>query len=498
MINFDKRRDEGQGQNPNSPIAQSRQAPQTTALVFDEIALDDAGLGLGPSSDAGRRINDIAGWAIVVMIGLAPIPLASARPVFWMIWSMICLGGLALYMLAMMIAAPKRPMTVWRIWPVLVPALILPVVGLAQYVLGVSGLTSDLAGVTVPSGSIVPNATLMAVLRLAGLLALFVLAFEVATRAQRISAIAWGIFVVVLAHAIWSIIALVMLNDYVFWGEKFAYQGAATGTFVNRNSFASFLGMGLVVGICLVLAKAHRPHVRHPKGSGWLSEKAIELASLWAMVAIIFVALLLTQSRMGVLAGIAAALMSYIVMGLKYHDSTASVFARAAGFLLAASIVGAGGFGLALLERGVLSEADASLRTDLYVQVIQLIRDVPWMGTGLDSFSASYELVQAPPVSSAVTWELAHSTYLMWWTETGLLIGALPIMALLAASVLLVRVIRRRRTNYAVAVMGLAAILLVALHSLIDFSFEIQANAMLFALLLGLSLGKLRRKADGE
>jgi drug/metabolite transporter (DMT)-like permease len=86
----------------------------------------------------------------------------------------------------------------------------------------------------------------------------------------------------------------------------------------------------------------------------------------------------------------------------------------------------------------------------------------------------------------------------MWWTETGLLIGALPIMALLAASVLLVRVIRRRRTNYAVAVMGLAAILLVALHSLIDFSFEIQANAMLFALLLGLSRGKLRRKADGE
>jgi O-antigen ligase len=130
--------------------------------------------------------------------------------------------------------------------------------------------------------------------------------------------------------------------------------------------------------------------VRHSKRGGWFSEQKLELVALWAMVAIIFVALLLTQSRMGVLAGTTAAVVSYVVMGLKYHDRSAIVFARAAVFLLAVSIVGVSGFGLALLERGIFSEVDSTSRTDLYVQVIELIRNVPWMGTGLDSFSASY------------------------------------------------------------------------------------------------------------
>jgi hypothetical protein len=87
---------------------------------------------------------------------------------------------------------------------------------------------------------------------------------------------------------------------------------------------------------------------------------------------------------------------------------------------------------------------------------------------------------------------------LMWWSEAGLVLGVLPIVALGAAAVMLVRIILRRRTNYAIAVIGLGVILLVALHSLIDFSFEIQANAMLFAVLLGMSLGKLRRKTEAE
>jgi O-antigen ligase len=496
MINFDKKR--GEARPPQPEVGQTGLGAESSALVFDEIRLDDSETGAGPQSDAGRVVNDLTGWGLVALVAVAPIPLASARPVFWMIWSVLALLGLAVYMLAMAIAAPKRPMTIGQIWPVLVPALIMPFAGLVQFALATFGVTTEFAGLTVPFGTLVPDATLMAVLRMAGTIALFILAYEVATRAQRTSAMAWAIFVVVLAHAIWSIIALVMLNDYVFWGEKFAYQGVATGTFVNRNSFASFLGMGLVVGVCLVLAKAHRPHVRHPKGSGMFSEKSIELATLWAMVAIIYVALLLTQSRMGVFSATAAALLAYIVMGLKHHDSPATVLARAAGVLLAASIIGAGGFGLSLLERGVFAASDSTSRTDLYVQVIQMIRDMPLLGTGIDSFAASYEVVQAPPVNSSFTWDLSHSTYLMWWSEAGLVLGVLPIVALGAAAVMLVRIILRRRTNYAIAVIGLAILLLVALHSLIDFSFEIQANAMLFAVLLGLSLGKLRRKAEAE
>ena len=497
MIDFDKPRTG----RPDTLMAapkrpdRNRTAGPTNALVFDEVALEapqDVGIS---HTQTGRRINDVAAIALVALLALAPIPLASARPVFWMIWSVMALVALAVYMVAMAVAEPRRKMTIGQIWPVWLPLLILIGFGMVQYVLSQTGLTTELGGIEVPIGTLAPDATLLGVLRLCGLLALFVLAVEVSSRAQRVNAMGWAILWLVLLNAIWSIIALVMLDDYVFWGEKFAYQGVATGTFVNRNSFASFLGMGLVVGICLILARAHRPHVRHPGGSGLLSEKNIELGTLWALVAIIFVALLLTESRMGTVAGGVAGLFAYVVMGLKHHEQVSTVLLRAGVVVLVATMIAAGGFGIALLERGVLSSTDAEIRTDLYLQIADMIRNAPLLGSGLDSFMAGYEIVQAPPVSGDVTWRLAHSTYLTWWSEAGLLFGSLPIVSGLAAAVILVGMIRRRRTNYAVAVAGLATLLLLALHSIVDFSFEIQANVMFLAVILGLALGKLRRKA---
>lgn len=497
MINFDKPRSAAAHSGAKPTQGQSGHRAKRAPLVFDEITLPDDGGRDGANTDTGRAINDVTGWALIAIIALAPVPLASARPIFWMIWAALCLSGLALYMVAMAIAEPRRQIMVGRVWPVVMPALLIPLAGVVQYGLAAAGLTMEFAGQIVPAGTLAPEATLMAVFRLFGTIALFVLAFEVATRAQRVNAMAWGVFAVVLGHAIWSIIALVMLNDFVFWGEKFAYQGASTGTFVNRNSFASFLGMGLVVGICMIMAKAHRPHVRHPNGRGWLSEKNVELVTLWSLAGIIFVALVLTQSRMGLFSAGVAALVAYVAMGLKYHDSPLVVFARATALVVVAIVI-ASGFGLALLERTIFTVSAAEVRTDLYLQIIGMIRAMPLLGTGLDSFPASYELVQAPPVSGDVTWDLGHSTYLTWWSEMGLLIGTLPILALLAATVMVLRIIRRRSTNYAVAVCGLATIILVALHSLVDFSFEIQANTMLFAVLLGMALGQLRRKAGAE
>lgn len=492
MINFDKPRT-----SPSERLARKgaeARADKQGKLQFEEITLaqhDSQELVYGPR---GKRINNIVAFALIGMLALAPLPLASARPVFWMLWSALIFAILALYLLAMQISEPRRPVASLQTWPVLAPALLLPLLGLVQYGLAMTGATTQFAGHTVPLGSIAPEATLQASVRLLGLVVLFVLACEVSTRAERVEQMAWGLFIVVVIHAIWALVALAFLKDFSLWGEKVASAGTATGTFVNRNSFATFLGMGLVAGVCMILSRAHRVRTRSPRGKALLSERNIELIALWMLVAIIGAALLMTQSRMGVFAGFVAAWVAYLAMALKHHDTVSNALLRASGIMFAGAAVFPTIFGAGLMERGVFLISDTGSRTVLYAQIIEMIGLAPWLGTGLDTFKVAYELYHQPPVGSEGVWELAHSTYLAWWLEAGLALGTVPILVLLGVVIILVRTISRRRTNYAVPVMGLAIVIQVALHSTVDFSLEIQANAMFFTVVLGMGLGRLRRK----
>ncbi|MEJ2020361.1 MAG: hypothetical protein P8X51_19515, partial [Maritimibacter sp.] len=108
------------------------------------------------------------------------------------------------------------------------------------------------------------------------------------------------------------------------------------------------------------------------------------------------------------------------------------------------------------------------------------------------------ELVHVPPVSSDVVWHLSHSSYLMLWSEMGLILGSVPMIAILLAALRLIRTIRRRRTSYALPIVALSVIVQVALHSTIDFSLEIPANTILFLALVAIGIGPLKRKERPE
>jgi len=50
-------------------------------------------------------------------------------------------------------------------------------------------------------------------------------------------------------HALLAMVFLILLGDCGILGGMTAYLGAATGSFINKNSFATFLGMGLIIGL---------------------------------------------------------------------------------------------------------------------------------------------------------------------------------------------------------------------------------------------------------
>lgn len=449
---------------------------------------------------AGRRLDDITGALLVACVALAPVPVASARPVFWMLWTAVLGAALAAYMIAMLLADPRRRLGILGLWPVLLPALALPAFGLVQAVAGGPLALTDLpGGAGTVVGTLAPGATLIGVLRLLGLFALFTLVCEVAVRARRVTAMAWGLFAAVFLHAVWGLAALAFFGDIALWGEKTAYLGAATGPFINRNAFANFLGMGLVTGVALVLSRASRPPSRRPGIRALVSETALETACLWLLVAIVAVALIATGSRMGVLASAVAVLVVCVLMWAK-RDLRAPGAALWAGVVALVTLVAvAGRFAASLLERGVFAAPDATIRTELYAQILGMIAARPVSGTGLDTFAPAYELVHDDPVSSAYVWRLAHSSYLTLWSEMGLIAGSLPMLAVAMAAWRLLRIIRRGRTDYAVPVAAFGVIVLAALHATVDFSLEIEANLMLFLALVGLGLGRLgHRGREGK
>ncbi len=490
MIDFDK--PHSAPKMPSRPTPREA-TPVPSGLVFQETQLRQAPAELAETSPKGRALNDAMAWAVIVMLLIAPIPMASVWPIASLFWSMLCLLALAGFLLGMQMLEPARPLSLVQSWPIVLGGLCLPGFAFGQYLLSQTGLTMSFAGHDIPLGTIAPEATLQAAFRMLGIWALFVLVFEISTRAERGNLLGWGIFAVVLAHAVWGLFALVFLSDFVIWGEKFAYQGSATGTFVNRNSFAAFLGMGLIVGVGLILQRAHRPHTRNTAGRTVLTEKNIELLLLWMLVIVIAVTMVATQSRMGSFSGFLGAWVTYLVMALKWHEKPGTAIARTSLVMAALAVVLVVGFGEQLTERALFTAADSDDRTDLYVQIAQMIRSAPWLGVGLDGFSLAYELVHEPPVSSAYVWHLTHSTYLMWWVEAGLIMGTAPILLLGAVAIVLVRTIMRRRTNYAMAVIGLGVIVQMAAHSTIDFSLEIPANLMLFVVIVAVALGRFRR-----
>jgi O-antigen ligase len=463
-----------------------------------------------------RRAHAVLTVLLTAIVLLAPLPVGSNRGAAWMLWAMILFAAGGVGVIAMTLISRDKPLRMWRFLPLVVPVLAAIGWGLLQ-ALPLAGYLPHFlralpaSGTDAPSTlSLAPQATLIACLRMFSSVVFFLLMIEVSGRLERARAIGWTIYGGVVLHAIWGIIALKFLGDVYFWGTKSDYVGSATGTFVNRNSYATFLGMGAVLGMAMIMELARRPRMRHPDGVRLTSPESLTLATLWVSLSLVVITIFATQSRMGLAVSTVGMLMVWLLSpraeGLvpaavrpRRRKKALSPWMRRAGIgvaVILAFVIALFTIGDATLNRALFVENSSDTRLSLYVQVLEMIAQRPLTGYGLDAFPAAYELFHSPPVASTVFWDYTHSSYLMLWVELGLIFGTLPILA--GARVLwrLARLLHRRKHDVALPIAALAAFVLAALHSLVDFSLEMQAN--IFLLLALLALGISRREPRRE
>jgi O-antigen ligase len=290
------------------------------------------------------------------------------------------------------------------------------------------------------------------------------------------------------------------------WQRIFTYAKKydleeATGTYINRNHYAGFLEMILPFSLALVFYE-YRKLGRHQLPPVRSVRKLITRASLqrlcfWLSIAVVlFAALIFSRSRMGIIAAFASLL---VIFGL----ASVSRFRGKAGLLLCAAFValticfaiwvGPG----PIVERFENVGQEYTLRGQSRVSIwrgaAELIRHHPWLGTGLGTFPVAYTAVQTTFLGMFVNH--AHNDYLELASDLGL-----PAALILFASIFLVLVRAIRAFLFAerdferfVALGCVGSIVAILLHSLTDFNLYIQANTMLFSMVLGLAMSTPQR-----
>lgn len=440
------------------------------------------------------KANDLIGWFLLAIIVLSPIPLGNNPPIFWAIAGLL-VGTAATAYLAF--AARSReglrvPLRSLR--PFLLPGAVL-CLWLVIQALPLGRLVGPFvfrgaAGQTVASEtlSLAPGSTWMMLIRMLTYGLIFFLAAQIGANDRRARWMLKVVFWAIVVHAGFGLFQLTQLNDTILGFEKKHYLGVATGTFINRNSYATFLAMGLTIGAALVARNVISERARNERIGDVIYSVMVLLGGMFVIV----VALLATQSRMGFFAGtVGVALV--VLLTSRWLPRATLVFPLLLIALLAVGTGLAWYFGQGLLERVISLAGASSDRQAIYGQVFAMILERPWLGYGGGAFELAFPLFYGPPLSAELVIDKAHSTYLTLAAELGIVAALIPIGIV---AWLFGRNAVRFWHDPDGAVLRLAAVGVIAVggvHSIVDFSLEMQANAILLVALLGLGFVGGRR-----
>ena len=446
---------------------------------------------------------------LVFVAAVAPFPLGSIDPFFTMMWSAILALGLAAAVLAPIGTAQAR-----------LVALIIAI-GLGICVVeGARGLAGNRL---VPSDPIWAQASAALKTQLQPIIAptkhkaLFAagptiaflsalclgvlvggLGTSVASRSLNV--IAWS----GVGYALYGFYAVAFTPGMVLWMERKGYAGSMLGTFLHRNTAATYFGMmSLLWGMRLL------DEIRsHTRGTlTWASVfRALERHMNRSLIInvlgffICLLALVLTTSRAGVVLTFIAFILAVVTYLRPYLPKTSKrarfILAGALGVLVLAQVAGG-----TIVQRFQSTESTDNVETRLAIQetALRIALDRPWLGSGLGTFPNIFQSYRERPPSIAGVVPYGYSTPLELAAEIGL-----PLMSIIGIATVLVlghlgRTMLQARRRRALLVAPFFVALLAIAHSSFDYPLQIPGFAIVCAAVVGIGLGLgLLKAGDSE
>ncbi len=445
-------------------------------------------------------------WLFVFLVALAPLPLGGNRPGLWAAMAVL-VGVLLLGWVVAGRLTPHEPLSLHRLrgplvlfagliaWFFLQTAPFLPSAWHhPDWAAAAAAMDRPLAGAI----SLSPEATVDGAMRFLAYGGVFLLACQLGRDRQRARRFLWCLALAGLGYAVYGLWSLLSEANMILWYDRWAYRDSVSATFVNRNSFATYAGLVLLVTIGLLMQALieaeYEAHVRRDHRVAYFEQFAARGWLLMAGVMLLSGAILLSHSR----AGFAAMTLGIITLvALRFFAGNA---ARGLSLL----IFGAVAVLLALAGGATMARFDASSADDLdwrlklYGDVWQAITAYPLTGTGLGTFENAFRPFRSEALISLSGIDKAHNSYLEFAMEAGLpALGVLlAIFAMLVG--ICIRGLSRRQRDTIYPAVALSATVLVAAHALVDFSLQIPAVAITYMAILGIGVAQSWSTRNGE
>ncbi|HSA80590.1 MAG TPA: O-antigen ligase family protein [Geminicoccaceae bacterium] len=440
---------------------------------------------------------------------LAPLPFAGQHPLAWSLLALLVGALLLLWATAAALDRHEISSLTPRLWPLLALFALAPLWTALQ----VGAWTPrdwhsplwQLARLALPevSGRITidPHASGTAAMRLLTYGGVFWLAFQHGRSVAFARVLIKALAAAGLGYAAYGLYIYASGLELVLWLPRPCCRGDLTSTFVNRNHYAPYAGIGLLCALGLILTTLPRDTSALGRAGARPSPLATLARSWWRALAaaLLAMAVVLSHSRGGLLATVLGLTTLMLTLG------AVGVAGRRTLQVCAVLVALGVGATMYLVDQRtihrfddllddlqvagqVADEAPGALRPhhlrrlDVYERVWQALAVAPLTGTGFGTFADAFRWHQG---AVGGVFDYAHNSYLEAAMELGVPVACALLAAVGGAVGRCLQGLRERRRHRLYPALAIAAAVLLGSHALFDFSVQIPAVAITFAALLG-------------
>lgn len=469
---------------------------------------------------AGTRKSEMSSllfWALVGIVCLSPLPLASNRPLPWSLLS-LAVGILLLVWGAGRLYEALRPgrADTGGILAARTTAARRVDGRAALFVIGFAILAgwywvqaspspsaawshaawaeaAAALGETLPASiSLDPAAGRTLLMKIIAYGGIFLLALVLGRGRGRARMAFWAVSIAGFGYAVYGLAVHFAQSGTVLWFAKDAYPDSVTSTFVNRNAYATYAGIAVIAGLALLLSAVRRlrPERLTPlRLFATISDQAPpSLYFIVAATAVGMVAIVLTGSRAG-LACVVLGLFVFAVGMLIARDIRLRTFAIGmvlVGSAMAAVLSMSGGF----LAKRLTSDTAPEARAVVFDVAWSAATAHPWTGQGLGGFGPAFNRANDGRALFETYIDLAHNSYLELAVEGGIPALALSLLLLAAGVGICFAGVLAHHRSASTSIAAVAIAVMVGAHASVDFGMQMPAVAATFMLLIGVAAGQ--------
>ncbi|MFH1934361.1 MAG: O-antigen ligase family protein, partial [Pseudomonadota bacterium] len=302
-------------------------------------------------------------------------------------------------------------------------------------------------------------------------------------------------------EALYGLIQTYSGSEHIWWFKKQAYRGDICGTYINRNHFAGFMEMGVLVAAAFTAALAPKRKKiktgsdRKRSFSSRISEALSMEQEFTKRILILFtgvvlgIGLIFSASRGGMIAVAGALLLMGVLMVLRKGY-------RGKGYILLFLFLVISAYAIKIgveypLGRFKTFYSSLEARTRYAQKTIDMFEDYRLSGVGVGSFKYAYPKYQAP--EDRVFIRFAHNDWAQYLAEAGIIGFCLLVIGISYYVFRTIKLWKKREDPYAVClgVLPLVVLAAVGVHSYSDFNLHIPANFLILVAIMAIGYAAL-------